>query len=143
MGISFDPLMGRLTVGIKGDKGDAGNPSQWSRLTLQAGEDLGGQRVVVMRPDGKAIYANAQLDHAKIVVGVTTTAAPMGTDVVIQVVGSMVDSGWSFTPGDTLFLGGNSLLSTVAPTTGFVKVMGFAVAATEIIIQMQPSIGVQ
>ena len=114
---------------------DGGNP-----VALVAGESLGGQRVVAIGPGGTVIYANAQLDHSKKVIGVTTKSVNSGETVTVQTSGVMVDSGWTFTPGATLYLGINSLLSATPPTTGFVKVMGIAVAATEIVLQMQSSI---
>lgn len=125
--------------GIAGPQGPRGDNAELLRVI--AGENIGAQRIVAVNAAGKAVYADAQNPaHAKCVVGITTASVLASEELSVQVAGKMSDSGWSFTPGAALFLGSNSLLSEIPPSTGFVKIMGFSVAPTQAVIQMQSSI---
>lgn len=69
------------------------------------------------------------------VLGITTSA---GTTVDARYSGPMTDNSWSWSPGP-IWLGANGAL-TQTPPTGAVVVLGRALNATTIIIEIEPPI---
>jgi hypothetical protein len=110
-------------------------------IRLTAGENLGGQRIVALGADGRAVYADyTNTAHASKVLGLTNSSVLENETVLILMAGEVSDSGWSWAPGVLLYLGANSLLTTNPPGSGFVKIMGATLAATKINLQSQPTI---
>lgn len=114
-------------------------------LTHPAAMDLGGHRIVVLDSDGRAIYAdNATIEHASILLGLTTGAASSGSDATIQPFGEIVEPSWSWALNEPVFLGANGLLTQVVPEPGdsaaFQVIVGFPLSATSLFIRIDEPI---
>jgi hypothetical protein len=128
------------------------SPAVWQRVggsasgsgypAYVAAEPVSGHQVIALDSAGEAVYATA--DDASFlfrVVGVSANAATTGALVTVQNADVMEHGGWSWTPGDTLFLGlGGGLVNAVPPTAAFVLVVGRALSATRILIGLQSPI---
>lgn len=126
-------LIDQAKQGVRGPPGPEG-PAGGTSLTFPAGAALGGHRAVRLL-NGAAIYAsNDAPDDRNLVVGITRGAAVEGDDVVIQSVGLMAEPSWSWTPDRQVFLGLNGLLTQTPPTSGFILIIGIAVASDQILI---------
>ena len=122
--------------GPPGPPGPQG-PAGATVLTCIAAIALGGHRAVVADANGFATYADSSsLDHAGIVMGITTGAAEANTQVGIQNIGEMIEPSWEWIPERTIFLGTDGTLTQTPPTTGFLQALGFAVAQTKMIVQI-------
>lgn len=108
-----------------------------SAIALVAGEALGGHRAVYVASDGSARHASASLPaQAVALAGITTGAAALGETASVQTAGRIVEPSWTWTPGP-VYLGESGLLTQTPPTTGAVKEIGVALAATELLIRIQ------
>lgn len=127
-----------LTVGEPGPRGIQGLPgSVQSTVTRVAAIDLGGQRVVVLDDSEEAIYADRSIvAHADKVLGVTTGAAVAGANATVQTYGEMEDPSFAFTPGGAVYASINGLLTQTSPSSGFSLVIGFAMAATKLFVDL-------
>lgn len=119
-------------------KGVAGGGSS-GILTLNSGETLGGNRIVVSK-DGDAFYSDPSVlvDGGK-VVGITTTATNLDDPCLVQTSGIMTEGTWTWNEGP-VYNGSNGVLTQTAPISGFVLQIGIAVSATSILINIQQSI---
>lgn len=80
-----------------------------------AAEAIGGHRVVVA-VGNECVYAdNTDAGHALTVLGVSTAAVSQGAPVAFQVAGEMIFDGWSFTPGEDVWVGENGMLTQTPP----------------------------
>lgn len=123
-------------VAIVGQRGAAGADGSQTVLAT-AGEALSGHRLVVLDDSGEAVYADSSTTgHAGRILGMTIGAAAAGTTATIRTFGEV--SGLSgLTPGSLLFATTTGHVSHTAPATGFVQIVGHAVTATRIIIDLQ------
>lgn len=127
-------------VGFPGPPGPAG-PVGSSNITAAAGEPLGGHRAVVLDADGLAWYAdNTDAQHLGRVVGITLSAAVLGADATLQSAGYITEPSWNWTPYQPVYLSANGLLTQTPPTTGFMQVLGVALSATSLFIQLRDPI---
>jgi hypothetical protein len=102
---------------------------------------LGGHRAVVLDNSELAIYADSSItSHANKVLGLTTGAASSGAIAAIATYGEFTEPSWSWTPGAPIFLGTNGLITQTAPTSGFLLILGFAIATTKIFIDIKQPI---
>ena len=102
-----------------------------------AGENLGGNRVIVVLGD-LAFYADKDnLSHVDKVRGISTEAFTTGNIGCVQIGGFMQDPSWSWTPDLPVFLSNNGLLTQTVPTTGFILQLGVADTATRILIDLK------
>lgn len=129
-----------VEVQVQGPQGPPGAPGSASATTLTAGEVLGGNRVVAAMSGGAFHASNETANHAKAALGLTTESALSGAPVGVQFSGVMDEPGWTWPADSPLFLGTNGMLTSVAPTTGFVRQVAWAVTATRILITPQPPI---
>lgn len=115
-----------LTQGPAGPSGE--------NFTVQvASMSLSGHRAVTTG----LVYADKDtLAHAFAVLGITRNAVGASGSVQVQYGGAMIEPSWSWTPNLPIFLGSNGVLTQVAPTTGFILSLGFALSATEIMINI-------
>jgi hypothetical protein len=127
-----------LTVGEQGPRGIQGLPgSVQSTVTRVAAIDVGGQRVVVLDDSEKVIYADRSIvAHADKILGVTTGAAVTGADATVQTYGEMDDPSFAFTPGGAVYASVNGLMTQTAPSSGFSRAVGYAMAATKLFIDL-------
>lgn len=134
---------------LKGDPGTPGvnglnglNGTSGNVITRVANGPLGGQRVLMLDPDGRVSYAtNTSLEARTLSVGVSLGAVVDGSQISINMLGLMQDVSFAWTPGAKLYLGANGLLTQTLPTApSFLRIIAVAVSATEIFIDPQPSI---
>lgn len=101
---------------------------------VTAGEALGGGRIVTVA----GLYAQAGTYN--LILGVTTGAVLSGVRATVRLSGAMADPAWTWTPGGAIFAAPNGIMTQTVPTTGTLRRIGFAVNATSILIDIQPSI---
>lgn len=122
-------------------RGDPGLPGASSQvISYPAGAALGGHRAVVIE-SGTAVYADKDTPlHRASVIGITQGAASMGVQVAIQTYGELTEPSWTWTPKQPIFLAANGLLTQTVPTSGFQLILGFAISATTIFIDIKQAI---
>jgi hypothetical protein len=143
--VSVVELVDRQVIfgGEQGPSGPPGppGPTGGDALQYQAGEALGGHRMVVLDDTGKAIYAdNTVLSHANKVLGMTTGAASMGYTAMIQTGGEMTEPSWSWVLDTPIWLSSSGMLTQVAPVTGFSLIVAFPITATKVFINLHEPI---
>jgi hypothetical protein len=129
--------------GEQGPSGPPGPPGPTGGIALQyqAGEALGGHRMVVLDDTGKAVYAdNMVFSHANKVLGMTTGAASMGDTATIQTGGEMTEPSWSWVLDTPIWLSSSGMLTQVAPIAGFSLIVAFPITATKIFINLREPI---
>lgn len=78
---------------------------------------LGGQRLVVPRNDSKIEYASNQtLTQRDRPIWLTRNAAVTDEVLTVHAYGAFTEPSWTWTPGGTLYLGVNGLMTQTAPT---------------------------
>lgn len=129
------------SLGPQGPAGVAGDAYD----TRIAATTLGGHRVVRTEADGRIGYADAtDTTHGDDTVGLTVGAANENEEVNVQRSGSLAFNGWSWTPGEPVFLSTTGTMTQVPPTAAggaaFSQVIGHAETATTLFINPQPPI---
>jgi hypothetical protein len=105
-------------------------------VTRMAGETVSALKVVY-ELDGQVFPLSADdAAHIDLLAGITTTSATTSEDVVVQRLGTIDDAGWSWTPG-RVWLGLAGVLTQIPPLTGFDVLIGNAVSATRLILNIQ------
>ena len=132
--ISVDIISGS----VKGDKGDPGGVA----ITKVAGESIGGQRVVILNNEGKVVYASSFIEtHSNKILGITTHAATIDSEVAVQITDVMEELTWTWLPDLPIFLGNNGMLTQTVGETGlFILQIGVALSQTKIYIEKQLSL---
>jgi hypothetical protein len=143
--VSVVELVDRQVIfgGEQGPSGPPGppGPTGGEALQYQAGEALGGHRMVVLNDTGKAIYAdNTVLSHANKVLGMTTGAVSMGDTATIQTGGEMTEPSWSWVLDTPIWLSSSGMLTQVAPVTGFSLIVAFPITAIKVFINLHEPI---
>ena len=130
-----------VTRGIPGPPGPIG-PSGGSALSVTAGQDIGGHRLVLLNAQGDAIYADArQLSHAEVVVGLTVFAAVQGQSIDIVRAGIVEEPSWSWVADQPVYLGLDGVpTQTLPPGALFGLVVGFPIAPTKLFMSIKPPI---
>lgn len=126
-----------VTMGEQGPPGIPGAPGPEVGAAVQrdAGETLSALRAVY-ELDGQVLaldYRDAA--HIDLLLGITLTAAEVGTPINVQRSGPIDDSGWSWTPG-RIWLGANGALTQTPPADGYDVLIGAAVSATRITLNL-------
>ena len=123
----------------------AGSATEKTAFTMIAETNLNGLRVVASSDNfiGQAVYADHNdVSQSTKVLGITRGAVLAGNSVEVIDGGSINDPSWSWTDGP-LFLGVNGLLTQTAPSVGFVLMVGKAVSATRISLNIDRPIILQ
>lgn len=130
-----------IEVGKQGPPGPSADATAGLTIVRTAGENLSGQRAVVIDPtSGKALYASsANVDHADVVVGVTTGAASVDDLVTIRVAGAMTEPGWTWDEDLPVWLGEDGQLTQTVPTTGHSTIVGKPTGPTGLVVAIQAS----
>lgn len=116
----------------KGEKGEPGH----SFTNYPAGTALGGHRMAALI-DGEFVYAdNTNLAHIAAVVGMTTGAVNQGDFPTVLTDGEITEPTWNLVQNTAFYLVGNGLISTTAPSTGFVLECGLATSDKSIFIHI-------
>ena len=77
--------------------------------------------------------------HKNIILGVTVAAVVSGFAGTVVKAGQISNPAWTWTTGDIIFLNGTAL-STAAPSNGFRVIIGQALSATDLDINISESI---
>ena len=127
--------------GPPGPRGPIG-PAGGSALSVTAGQDIGGHRLVLLNAQGDAIYADArQLSHAEVVVGLTVFAAVQGQSIDIVRAGIVEEPSWSWVADQPVYLGLDGVpTQTLPPGALFGLVVGFPIAPTRLFMSIKPPI---
>lgn len=103
-----------------------------------AGEALSGHRAIVLDASGEAFYADQTVpNHIGRMAGITIGAAALGAGVTIMNNGLLTEPSWSWTPFAPIFLGTAGGLTQVPPTTGFLQMIGGALSATSMYVNLR------
>lgn len=135
------PELQTVTLGEQGPAGRPGipGPAGGSALQRDAGETVSALRVLYER--GGKVYALDYRDgaHIDLLLGVSLTAADTDQPLTIQRSGVLDDSGWSWALG-RVWLGINGALTQTPPPDGYDVLIGAAVSATRITLNIQDPI---
>lgn len=133
-----------LAVAEQGPPGPAGEPGPAGGSTLQrtAGATLSAL-VVVYEEDGE-VFALDKGDDANIdqLLGLTVTAADLGESINVQRSGAVNNNGWSWAPG-RVYLGAAGALTQTPATDGNDVLIGRAVSATRLLLDIQDPIDLE
>lgn len=124
--------------GRQGKQGVSGEPGPAGGSTLQriAGQIISALRAVY-ELDGVVRYLDYRdAEHVDLLVGVTITSGLAGEPVNIQLVGPLTDATWQWVPGP-VWLGSQGQLTQAPPDDGFDVLIGSAVSATRIQLNLQ------
>jgi len=115
----------------------APNASSVTHETITAGAVLSANKVVVPDSSGKFVYADKDtLSHMHCVYGVTTQSIELDATGIVQTYGQLSNNTWSWVIGNPIYLGNSGELTQTAPSSGFCSVVGFAVTATKMFIDI-------
>ncbi|MBX9754641.1 MAG: hypothetical protein K2X80_07800 [Pseudomonadaceae bacterium] len=130
-----------VVVVAAGDQGPPGRdgipgPAGGSALQRTAGETVSALRV--QYEQGGKVYALDYRDpeHIELLLGISLTAADTDQPLNVQRSGVIEDSGWNWTLG-RVWLGTGGALTQTPPTDGFDVLIGAAVSATRITLNIQ------
>lgn len=132
---------GVLAAGLRGPAGLQGipGPAGGTAFARTAGEILSALRVVY-EIDQEVFYLDPDdEDHIDLLLGITLTAADIGTQVNVQRYGVIEDSAWNWSLG-RVWLGANGTLTQTPPLFGFDVLIGYAVSPTRITLNIQDPI---
>ena len=142
--VSEQEVIEVLSVAEQGPPGPRGpiGPSGGSALSVTAGQDIGGHRLVLLSAQGDAIYADArQLSHAEVVVGLTVFAAVQGQSIDIVRAGIVEEPSWSWVADQPVYLGLDGVPTQALPPGAlFGLVVGFPIAPTKLFMSIKPPI---
>jgi hypothetical protein len=128
-------VLSEIGVGPQGPAGDPANAT----LSLLAGENIGGHRVV-RQFAGAAMYAHgAILADAEAVIGISLGAASLGVLLQVQRAGIITEPTWAWSAGP-VFLTGAGLLTQIAPDTGVLLQVGMALSPTQLDVRISAPI---
>lgn len=123
----------RVDVGVQGPPGPPGDA-----LSVVAGMDLGGHRVIALDARGLGVYADCMDDSALRVHGISRAAADEGSLCPIVRSGHLDYPPGGLTPSQPLFLGSLGLMSQSPPSSGWVRQVGVALAPALFTVDIGP-----
>lgn len=123
--------------GIQGIPGPAGGAT----VVTVGAAPLSGHTAVAMDAGGLLIYADCtNPSHLGAVLGVVANAYGAGDPADVQTSFDLSHAGWAFTPGPVFAGAGGAIVQTLPPGAVFAQVLGYALSATRIRIDVQPPI---
>lgn len=132
------PLQG--PPGPQGVQGPMG-PSGGAGIERIADGNVSGHRAVRATSAMGVAYADPSTPaHKDLVVGITTTAALSGDPLTVLASGALVEPSWAWTPNALIYAGANGTLTQVPPSSGWLRILGFATSATSMVVQLLPPI---
>lgn len=107
-----------------------------------AGEDVSALRVVrYAEGTHRVLYARPPEVEARCPLGVTVTGVLAGEEVTVRRDGELTDGSWTWTPGAPVLLGAaGALTQTQPPSQPYLVVIGIAITATTIVINISPAL---
>jgi len=134
-----------VTRGIPGPAGPLGPPGPAGGATLipVGSTPLSGHSAVALGPDGALQPADCTLStHRGAVLGVVANAYAAGADAVVSNNIPLEHAGWTWVLGP-VFVGAGGVLTQVLPVGAlFSQIVGQAVSATRVLIDVQPPINI-
>jgi len=104
----------------------------------EAEEAISALRAVVTTDQGTVALADlSDESHFGKVLGISVTSASSGSPVTVQLFGELVDSSWSWTPQEWIFVGDNGQLTQQIPEGPWIQVMGHATSTTSVEIKVR------
>lgn len=110
---------------------------------MVAGHAISALRAVCVDTDGRVIYANVMDLTTRNVIGVTETAAAEDALVRIRHQHHLTDAGWSWAPGQPVYVGAVGALTQTPPSATYIVHVGIAISETTLFIDIQPPIILQ
>ena len=132
-----------VEVGQQGPPGRQGPPGPaGDAITVKVGpQPISGHSVVACNAQGELIAADATNPaHRGAVLGVVADAYSPGDDAVVQTGFVLEHSGWSWAPGPVLVGLAGQLAQALPPGALFSQVIGEALSATRVLIDINPPI---
>jgi hypothetical protein len=107
---------------------------------ITASATLSALRVIATDASGGGIYASRSTAATRdCIVGISTNACNVGETCHVKYTGIITDAGWAWTRGP-VYVSTNGQMTQTAPTSGYVRIVGYAINATTISINLQSSI---
>jgi hypothetical protein len=142
----FDNDVTRIVVAVQqGPAGPPGPAIPAGTPSYVAAAELIAFKVVALADDGRMIHAdNTVAAHASAVLGIVLTSPAADEAAAVQRNGEVINTGWSWLPTQTLFLGTNGALVTAPPAAPavFSLSVGLAVAGNKVIVNIGQPIGI-
>ncbi len=132
-----------VTRGIPGPEGKRGPAGPaGDAITVKVGPlPISGHSVVACNAQGELIAADATNPaHRGAVLGVVADAYSPGDDAVVQTGFVLEHSGWAWAPGPVLVGLAGQLAQALPPGALFSQVIGEALSATRVLIDINPPI---
>lgn len=125
-------------AGIQGLPGPAAGTS----FTRAAAVNVSGGKAVTLNAAGQCLHADgAKASMANSVVGISLNGGAPGTDITIITNGGEIEETvWNWQANKPVFLGTDGALTQVAPTSGYLLVVGVAVGPTRMLVKIQQPI---
>jgi hypothetical protein len=133
-----------VAIGEQGPAGPQGAPGPAGGAAFQrsAGEALSALRAVY-EWDGQVFTLDYRDEaHIALLAGLTLTSASVGQPLNVQNAGAVDDAGWTWAPGP-VWLGADGVLTQTPPLDGFDVLIGAAVSATRLLLNLQPPIDLE
>ena len=107
-------------------------------ITLTAGSNVNAFQAIAIHSDGLAYPADASTTtDAGHVVGVAVTSATSGNTFIVQQAGNFDNNGWTFAPGNSVFLGFLGAMADSLPVGAtFQQTMGVSVSNTRLLVEV-------
>lgn len=134
-----------LEAAAQGPRGPQGIPGPVGGATtvMVGAAPISGHTAVALDSGGLLIYADCtNLAHLGAVLGVVANAYGAGDSAVVQTSFDISHAGWAFTPGPIFAGAGGALVQALPPGALFAQVLGYALSATRIHIDVQPPIAI-
>lgn len=132
-----------VELGQQGPPGRQGPPGPaGDAITVKVGpQAISGHSVVACNAQGELIAADATNPaHRGAVLGVVADAYSPGDDAVVQTGFVLEHSGWAWAPGPVLVGLAGQLAQALPPGALFSQVIGEALSATRVLIDINPPI---
>lgn len=135
---AVQPVRSVVLAGVRGRPGERGDPGDTTFRRIR-GETLSAL-TVVYELDGR-VYALSpdDEDHIDLLLGVTLDAGDVDAETEVRRMGALDDASWSWVPG-RVWLGPGGSLTQTPPADGFDVLLGAAVSATRVVLNIQDSI---
>lgn len=143
--IEVDTDVEVLEAAAQGPRGPQGipGPAGGATTVTVGATPISGHCAVALDAGGLLVYADCTNPaHLGAVVGVVDSAYPAGDMAVVRASLPLEHAGWTWTPGPVFVGIAGALTQTAPPDAVFIQVIGRAVSATRVLIDIQPPISI-
>ena len=143
--IEVDTDVEVLEAAAQGPRGPQGipGPAGGATTVMVGATPISGHTAVALDSGGLLIYADfTNPAHLGAVLGFVANAYSAGDSAVVQTSFDLHHAGWAFTPGPVFAGAGGAIVQTLPPGAVFAQVLGYALSATRIHIDVQPPIAI-